>query len=269
MTLVISTAALGAACSSASGEPGRGAPPSTLESAPTSTTVPTSASTRVALVGDSIALEARDDLTRRLDERGETLDAFTRGGTSPCDWRDTVSAAITPGRYRAVVIVFVGNRWTPCMQPNGRFPTPAETVAQYRSDVADLAQLINQRGAPVYFVIPPAMDPIRQPEQAQLSASVGRDVYRDVARREPGVTTIDPAPALSATYLESDRCRPDEADLCSPNGTVQLRTTDGIHICPIDPDDLAARAAECPVPAAGARRLAQLIADAVVPRPAR
>lgn len=220
--------------------------------------------TNVALWGDSIGVETAGELAPELQRRGVPFEAHTHGGTAPCEWLDDFRANVTAGHYSNIALLFVGNPWGACTQPYGRMAVGHELINIYRNDVTEMVRLALASGARVHIVTPPAMDRRQHEPLDVVAAMLANEVYRPLAAAHPDrVDIVETAAALGSRFRATDRCRADETDVCSPDGTVRLRTGDGVHLCPIDPRRFYTDPTTCPVVSPGARRLAGLVLGAL------
>jgi hypothetical protein len=158
----------------------------------------------VLMYGDSL-LEEASPYVRSTDQ----VRAF--GGTALCDWVDNIAKASVLEQPSVMVIEFVGNNVTPCM--NG-YTTPAQIRAKYEADMAALKQRVD---APILWVGPPRF---------RDRAPAAEDLY-DSERR-----FVDAGQAVLAdgAYTETLPCLPDEgaASGCV-DGRIRVRAPDGAH----------------------------------------
>ena len=94
-------------------------------------------------------------------------------------------------------------------------------------------------------------------------------VYEDLASQLDDVDFSDaPERALTVSHSETGSevfanempCLPAERALAAcTDGVIQVRAEDGLHFCPVDPDEF-----HCPVYAAGGKRFGEAIATALV-----
>jgi hypothetical protein len=184
------------------------------------------------MYGDSL-LESAAPYVRSTDQ----VRAF--GGTALCDWVDNMAAASVLEQPSVMVVEFVGNNLTPCM--NG-YETPDQVRAKYEADAAQLKQRVD---APILWVDPPLFRN-GPPPTAGLFGSEPRFV-------DAGAALLD-----DGDYTGTLTCLPDEGPSHGCDGNVQIavRSPDGAHFCP------NARA-PCDVYSSGGRRFANAIDAAV------
>jgi lysophospholipase L1-like esterase len=184
----------------------------------------------VAVVGDSLIEQSRDQFVAHAEERGLTVRTWAYGGSAPCDWLDVFDelAAAPPDH---LVISFSGNDYTPCVNPDGGPPRdPATVAAAYAEMMPGIVDRFADGGAAVYVVVPP---PVGEPSSEPTAAAV-RAVYTELAAERPWLTIVDPAPLLGPDrrFHLTLPCEAWEADDCRPDGTVTVRRDDGIHLTP-------------------------------------
>ena len=89
----------------------------------------------VVLYGDSLAWEARNVFEQALADQPVEVVTRTFGGTAICDWHDEMTDDAATLRPGLVVIEFVGNNYTSCMQDHAGEPlTGAALVDRYAAD---------------------------------------------------------------------------------------------------------------------------------------
>lgn len=184
----------------------------------------------VAIVGDSLVEQSRDQFAAHAGGAGLTVETFAFGGSAPCDWMDTFDelAAAPP---RRLVISFAGNDSTPCINPGGGPPRDPQTIADaYAEVMPGIVDLFAGTGTEVYVVVPP---PVGEPASEPASAAI-RAMYRDLVRARPEVTLVDPAPLLGpdGRFHRTLPCEAWEAAGCGADGTIEVRHADGIHLAP-------------------------------------
>ncbi len=210
------------------------------------------APTEVVFVGDSLAVEAAPYLDRMIEGKRLVPDYF--GGTAPCDW---TGKDLHVTAHSVVVISFTGNSLTPCMAgADGTMLHGTALVGRYRTAVTALVQEARRAGARVILVGQPT-----PAATAPNAAVVGPldDMYAAVAKAEHA-SVVDAGAAVEragGAYAERLPCLPGEKG-CDAAGTVDVRSSDGVHFCPV-----AAEPGKCPVYSAGAYRFAAAIAAAV------
>jgi hypothetical protein len=174
-------------------------------SSSTSTARPTSKSRGPVLVyGDSL-IEQASPYLRSTDQ----VRAF--GGTALCDWVDKMARAATVEQPSVMVVEFVGNDLTPCMQG---YQTPDQVRAKYEADMARLKQRVD---APILWVGAPAF-------RDQAPATLG--LYSS----EPKFVDAGEAVLADGAYTDTLPCLADEGSIqgCI-NGRIRVRATDGKH----------------------------------------
>lgn len=182
----------------------------------------------VAVIGDSLVEQSRDQFAAHAADAGLTVEAMAFGGSAPCDWRDEFERFAAAG-VETMIVSFAGNDNTRCVNPAGGGPRDPETIADaYRAMVPELLEPYAGTGTDVYLVTPP---PVGPPASEPAAAAIRR-AYRDIADGRAHVTLVDPGPSLSpdGAFHASLPCEPWDAARCSAEGTVTVREDDGIHL---------------------------------------
>lgn len=202
----------------------------------------------VIVYGDSLVTESREAIERRVGAAfpGRAVHIRAVGGTAQCDFHHQMNADASL-RPEAVVIAFFGNRLTQCVATR---PFPAS----YEHDARWAVQTWRARGVdPVLIGAPP---PVGQTSNPTAEA------YRRVAT-ELGAPFGDSRPHFvdAGGRAASHRaCWPGEGPGrgCA-DGTIQIRHTDGGHLCPRTTEP----SGRCPGYSPGAERYAETIAQAL------
>lgn len=198
----------------------------------------------VAIVGDSLVEQSRDQFVAHADEQGLTVETAAFGGSAPCDWMEAFQG-LADAPPAVLIISFAGNDSTPCINPGGGPPRDPQTIADaYAEDLPEILDLFAGTRTALYVVVPP---PVGEPASEPAAVAI-RAMYRDLAAQRPEVTLVDPAPALGpdGRFHPALPCEDWEADACRADGTVELRRDDGIHLTP-----------------AGGERYARVLLDAI------
>src|SRR5437879_9335643 len=117
---------------------------SSSSSTPTARATPSKSRGPVLVYGDSLIEQATPYL-----QSTDQVRAF--GGTALCDWVDKMARAANVEQPSMMVVEFVGNDLTPCMQG---YQTPDQVRAKYEADMARLKQLVD---APILGVGGPGL----------------------------------------------------------------------------------------------------------------
>jgi len=184
----------------------------------------------VAVIGDSLIEQSRDQLSAHAEATGLSVEAVAFGGSAPCDWRDDFER-FADEEVGTLIVSFAGNDNTPCVNPTGGGFRDPQTIADaYAVMVPELLDLYAGTGTDIYLVVPP---PVGPPASEPAAAAI-RAVYRGIADDRADVTLVDPGPALSpdGAFHAALPCEAWEADVCGPDGTVAVRNADGIHLSP-------------------------------------
>jgi len=177
---------------------------SSSSSTPTARPAPSKSGGPVLVYGDSLIEQATPYL-----QSSDQIRAF--GGTALCDWVDKMARAATVEQPSMMVVEFVGNDLTPCMQG---YQTPDQVRAKYEADMARLKQLVD---APILWVGPPAFRD-RAPAALGLYSSEQRFVDAGDAVLADGA------------YTDTLPCLADEGQIQGcVNGRIRVRASDGAH----------------------------------------
>jgi hypothetical protein len=177
-------------------------------SSSSSTPTPGSTASRspgpVLIYGDSLIEQASPYL-----QSTDQIRAF--GGTALCDWVDKMARAASVEQPSVMVVEFVGNDVTPCMQG---YETPDQVRAKYEADMARLKQLVD---SPILWVGPP---PFRDHNPAGLG------LYSS----EPRFVDAGEAVLADGAYTDTLPCLADEGAVQGcVNGRIRVRGSDGAH----------------------------------------
>jgi lysophospholipase L1-like esterase len=199
----------------------------------------------VAIAGDSFIELTRDQFRAHADQLGMTNDVSAFGGTAACDWKEEV-AAYAERHPRVLILSFAGNDVTPCMLRTPEPSSAEQTADEYESDFTAMVAGVEETSPDtrIYMVPPP---PVRD-AVFESNAAAMRSMYDRFAREHPEVTLIDVTTELGADHQfhASLPCEPWEQAECAADGTIVLRTDDGIHLTP-----------------AGGERYARVLLDAI------
>lgn len=158
----------------------------------------------VLVYGDSL-IEQASPYLRTTDQ----VRAF--GGTALCDWVDKMARAANAEQPSVMVVEFVGNDLTPCMQ---NYQTPDEVRAKYEADMARLKQRVD---APILWVGAPAF---------RDSAPATLGLYSS----EPKFVDAGEAVLADGAYTDTLPCLADEGAIQGcVNGRIRVRAFDGKH----------------------------------------
>jgi hypothetical protein len=184
----------------------------------------------VAIVGDSLIEQSREQLAAHADDQGLTVESVAFGGSAPCDWMAEFEQ-YAEAEPRVLVISFAGNDNTPCVNPEGGgFRDPKTIADAYAAMMPGIVDLFADTSTEVYVALPP---PVAEPASEPAAAAI-RATYRDLAASHPGLVLIDPAPLLGpdGRFHQALPCEDWETAACRADGTVVLRRDDGIHLTP-------------------------------------
>ena len=177
---------------------------SSSSSTPTARSTPSRSRGPVLVYGDSL-IEQASPYLRSTDQ----VRAF--GGTALCDWVDKMARASTLEQPSVMVVEFVGNDLTPCMQG---YQTPDQVRAKYEADMARLKRRVD---APILWVGPPVFRD-RAPATLGLYSS------------EPRFVDAGEAVLNDGAYTDTLPCLADEGSIQGcVNGRIRVRASDGTH----------------------------------------
>jgi hypothetical protein len=156
-------------------------------------------------------------------------------GDSLLEWADNMARAAAVEQPSVMVVEFVGNDLTRCMDG---YNTPAQIRAKYNADAAALKQRVD---VPILWVGPPQF-------------RTGPSPTKGLFDTEPLFVDAGGAVLHDGAYTETLPCLPDEgpAQGCTAGNRISVRAADGAHFGTIGSSYLA-----------GARRFANAIDEAV------
>jgi hypothetical protein len=158
----------------------------------------------VLVYGDSL-IEQASPYLRSTDQ----VRAF--GGTALCDWVDKMAQAATVEQPSVMVVEFVGNDLTPCMQG---YQTPDQVRAKYQADMARVKRRVD---APILWVGAPAF---------RDGAPTTLGLYSP----EPRFVDAGEAVLADGGYTDTLPCLADEGWIQGcVNGRIRVRASDGTH----------------------------------------
>jgi hypothetical protein len=220
---------------------------------------PPSVPPRVALFGDSLGNEVGEDFSSLAQTAGGS--AFVRAfpGTAPCDWLPQMSSDDAEFQPTAVVLLFSGDNYTPCMS-GYPFGTP-QYYAKYQTDVQAAIDLFRGDGAHVFLVGLPYDE---SPTLSALAAGLNQ-LYASVAAANTGVDYVDAGQSVMSygSFTWTLPCLPGEP-CTGPSGTNVVRSPDGVHFCPNGVSTQVDYFTECTVYSSGAFRFATAMLSAVL-----
>jgi hypothetical protein len=212
---------------------------------------PPSVPPRVALFGDSLANEAGEDFNNQAEAAGAAAYVRAFPGTAPCDWIPQMSADDADFHPTAVVLLFSGANFTPCMS-GYPFGSP-QYYAKYQTDIQAAIDILRADGAHVYLIgLPYDASPTLSASAANLN-----QVYVSVAAANTGVDYVDAGQSVMAygSFTWTLPCLPGEP-CTGPSGTNVVRAPDGVHFCPSGVTTQDDYYTECSVYSSGAFRFA-------------
>ena len=229
-------------------------------------TRPAGASTtngRVAVFGDSLAVQAGPYLARAAKALHVKLTIYAFPGTAPCDFLGVLDDVLTSKDPDIVLFAFRGNSFVTCMLDGSGQPLAGDAViAKYRADLEAAADQTVRANRPLILASPPAARGMHELWQ-QLD-----DLYRQIAATHPGVQYVDagtdiaPGGQFAATQpcLARERKHPPGKSRCRSAGSrIAVRSRDGLHFCG---RSLTRPPLRCPSYSSGALRYARNLVGA-------
>jgi hypothetical protein len=220
---------------------------------------PPSVPPRVALFGDSLGNETGEDFSNLAQAAGGS--AFVRAfpGTAPCDWIPQMAADDAAFHPTAVVLLFSGDDYTPCVSS---YPLGSpQLYAKYQSDIQAAIDLFRADGVHVYLVGLPYDE---QPALTADAASLNQ-VYAAMAAANTGVDYVDAGQSVMSygSFTWTLPCLSGEP-CTGPSGTNVVRAPDGVHFCPNGITTQVDYFTECTVYSSGAFRFASAMLSPVL-----
>jgi len=257
------------------------ASPSSTVSAPSSSEAgrePGSDRLRVALYGDSLAVEAQAFFAQAVTS-GDHAEVLLRtlGGTAICDFLKTMRADLSEEPPDVVVMEFSGNALTDCVNPGHR--DDVDYYRRYHADADAVMELYEPLGIPVYWVSAPISRSIAREGDSRWE-SLNR-MYSELSDHHDGAVYVDAGEALTrgGEYAALLPCVDGEPcagirDPVSGRPANRIRNPDGTHFCPVVTNTGRVGSRDCPVWSSGAWRFGlamaePLIRDFQLDRPAR
>lgn len=199
---------------------------SSHSAATTSTSKGGSAQSRVSVWGDSLPLQAQDQVRVQGRAHGLRISVIAFFGLAPCDVMTQVRHDIETVPD-ALVLAFSGNNFSPCMQSRGKPLLGAVYFAAYRRDMSAIVAAAVGRKIPVLVVGSPTFPSIENvPDRVELNT-----VFREVVAAHPGARYVASAPFVSPKQFT--RLLPclavETTALGCRFGRIIVRAGNGIH----------------------------------------
>ncbi len=248
--------------------------PQSKLSAASSTGVATTLSPRVIsaqppvlLYGDSIGSEISPYLKSRLSLAPRVkLVSRVYGGTNACDWLGLAKADNTTYKPKYVVIIFTGNRFTPCTRVIGDQPTLTQAIDMTVSGVRNL--MSNFPTAHFFLVGFPRSVAAQEKRDAGLITGTDLLNWKLSKLAQTSRSTYVSTPnVMYDSDGRAQRTLPCTKELdgffCGTSGIVTVRAPDGGHLCPVSSDAVLGVIPKCQVPSPGANRITKMIHTAI------
>ena len=214
---------------------------------------------QVTVYGDSLVSQSAPYLQAVGTALGLTVKTESFYGTAPCDFLPKLTKDLARQAPDVVVWAFSGNSIGTCMiGPDHKPLTGADIISKYRTDTLAAVKETEAAGARFVLVSPPA------------ARSVGDwpafdSMFRGIAAADADVDYVDGGVEIAPDghFMSTQACLPFETQLsvargeCTGEGRIPVRTSDGVHFCPVD------KQLNCPVYSSGAMRYTLAILSAV------
>ncbi|RYZ92050.1 MAG: SGNH/GDSL hydrolase family protein [Proteobacteria bacterium] len=182
----------------------------TLLSAVSMTALPLNAEPKVLYVGDSIAMETADVVTWWAHNYiGATTTRAMYGGLAICDFttqdsstESSLTQRVKTDKPDIVVLQFVGNAFTPCMQNLGS--DPDAYYKKYASDTNEATRQITAAAAAVNIPRPKIMWVLRGPTEGSDQAKRIITQYRNLAAKNGDLVSDAGKEVSMAAYPGTD-----------------------------------------------------------------
>lgn len=206
----------------------------------------------VLVYGDSVVRESFPMLAFELNAVLPGYQAVDNSfpGTALCDWLPNMAGPDNRPGVRLVILAYSGNDQTPCVDGHDY------TTTWFLSYETALSEWTT-RGVHVIVVGGPG--PVGTTPTTPDLSTTHRQIAEGVASQYPARYVDASTPFLdgTGTYASALPCLPGGEPTCQPNGLVQVRAPDGVHLC----DELVI---PCPGYSSGVFRWARQIAAGAI-----
>ena len=234
------------------------------------------AGNKIIVYGDSMAMSMGEHFLNFTEAGGRLQVVWRAGnGTSLCSWLPSMSGDLAAEQPWAVVVLFSGNTFDPCMADATGAPLTGDAaVAKYESDLAETAALTGAAGVTTHLLTLP-ITRLEALEDEPTSGKINA-VNQAAANTHEHVRIIDAAAAVlnpDGSYTETLPCLPGEpctGGVDDDGVPVNLvRDPFGGHFCtsgfgPEDDRTYDELGGLCPVWASGAFRYAAAAAAPLI-----
>jgi hypothetical protein len=214
---------------------------------------------RVAEYGDGLAMQAAPFFNMELS--GAATSDVQYGGASICTWLNIMGQDAATFRPEAVVLEFVGDSFSPCM--NGVQPFTAAFYAKYQADAEAAIGIFARTGAHVYI----AGYPIMLTTESNPLWDHLNQVLAGVAAASPDASFMDAGAAVenNGAFTFSLPCLYFELCANQPGpGQNLVRDPAGTHFCPTNQGTVTGLYWYCDVWSSGAFRYGAAMASGVI-----
>jgi hypothetical protein len=214
---------------------------------------------RVGEYGDGLAMQAAPFFNLALS--GAVTSDVQYGGASICTWLNNMGQDAATFRPEAVVLEFVGDSLSPCM--NGVQPFTAAFYAKYQADAEAAIAIFARTGAHVYI----AGYPIMLTTESNPLWDHLNQVLAGVAAASPDASFIDAGASVenNGAFTFSLPCLSFEPCANQPApGQNLVRDPAGTHFCPTNQGTVVGLYWYCDVWSSGAFRFGAAMASGVI-----
>ena len=214
---------------------------------------------KVLFFGDSLSFQAGPYLMKDFNPSVTNVQLHLYPGTALCDWLAEIDNLTRRTAPDVVVLQFIGNHSTPCIDRSSDF------VTQYGKNLRSAITQLRSIGVKDIVVDAGPITPLVK----TWSTLVAK--YRSVVASFHSRGIIYAAAADAAvegpkgSFVMTLQCLPVEVkyDKCSAGSQIRVRASDDVHFCPVPIPAEGTRLVACPVYASGAYRFAKGLAKAV------
>jgi hypothetical protein len=214
---------------------------------------------RIAFYGDSLGMEAGKNFSDLAQADGASALVRAYPGTAVCDFLAKMATDSASWQPTAVVLVFSGDNFTPCM---AGYPIGSpQYYAKYQTDIQTAIDLFRPHGTQVFLI----GLPYDASSNANQNIANMNQLFASVAATNTGVTYVDAGQAVMANgaFTWTLPCLPGEP-CTGPSGTNLVRAPDGAHFCPSGMDTFEGYFAVCSVYSSGEFRFASAMLGPVL-----
>jgi hypothetical protein len=214
---------------------------------------------KVLFFGDSLSFQAGPYLQKDFDAASTDVSLHLYPGTALCDWLPEIKALTRSTAPDVVVLQFIGNHYTRCIETSRNF------VTQYGEDLGKAIARLRSIGVKSVVVDAGPTSP-KAPWWSSLV-----ETYRSVIISFHSRNVIYAAAADASvegpqgSFVTTLQCLAVEVKYgkCDAGTQITVRASDEVHFCPVPIPSAGTELVACPVYASGAYRFAKGLARAV------